>query len=254
VLSRNPQPAGVPGDVEIARGDLSAPDTLDESLEGVDTVFLVWVAPFAAAAPALERIARHAGQVVFLSSPHNVQHPFFQQPNTLRAVHAGIEQLIEASGLRWTFLRPGAFALNSRNWWAPQIKKGDVVRWFYAAAASAPIHERDIAAVAVRALRDETHHGKEYVLTGPDSLTQREQVQIIGDAIGRRLSFEELSPESGRQELLKMMPPSIAEMLLTAYAAAVDRPAFVTSTVEEVTGTPAASFHQWAVDHAAEFA
>ena len=254
VLSRNPQPASVPGGVEIARGDLSAPDTLDESLKGVDAVFLVWVSPFAAAAPALERIARHAGQVVFLSSPHNVQHPFFQQPNTLRGVHAGIEQLIEALGLRWTFLRPGAFALNSRNWWAPQIKKGDVVRWFYAAAASAPIHERDIAAVAVRALRDETHHGKEYVLTGPDSLTQREQVQIIGDAIGRRLSFEELSPESGRQELLKMMPPSIADMLLTAYAAAVDRPAFMTSTVEQLTGTPAASFHQWAVDHAAEFA
>ena len=254
VLSRNPQPASVPGGVEIARGDLSAPDTLDESLEGVDTVFLVWVAPFAAAAPALERIARHAGQIVFLSSPHNVQHPFFQQPNTLRAVHAGIEQLIEASGLRWTFLRPGAFALNSRNWWAPQIKNGDVVRWFYAAAATAPIHERDIAAVAVRTLRDETHHGKEYVLTGPESLTQREQVRIIGDAIGRRLSFEEWSPESGRQELLKMMPPPIADMLLTAYAAAVDLPALVTSTVADVTGTPAASFHQWAVDHAAEFA
>jgi uncharacterized protein YbjT (DUF2867 family) len=254
VLSRNPQPASVPDDVEIARGDLSAPETLDESLEGVETVFLVWVAPFAAAAPALERIARHAGQIVFLSSPHNVQHPFFQQPNTLRAVHAGIEQLIEASGLRWTILRPGAFALNSRNWWAPQIKRGDVVRWSYAAAATAPIHERDIAAVAVRTLRDETHHGKEYVLTGPESLTQREQVQIIGDAIGRRLSFEELSPESGRRELLKTMPPPIADMLLTAYAAAVDRPAFVTSTVEEVTGTPAASFHQWAVDHAAEFA
>jgi hypothetical protein len=29
---------------------------------------------------------------------------FFQQPNALRAVHAGLEQLIEASGLRWTVL------------------------------------------------------------------------------------------------------------------------------------------------------
>lgn len=253
-LSRNPQSANLPAGVDVVRGDLAAPETIDEALQGVDAVFLVWVAPFAAAPPAIERIARHAGQIVLLTSPHRVQHPFFQQPNSLRAVHAGIEQLIEDAGLQWTFLRPGAFAMNARNWWAPQIKRGDVVRWFYADAATAPIHERDIAAVAARALCEDGHAQKEYVLTGPESLTQREQVRVIGDAIGRRLSFDEMSPDTGRQELLTMMPPHIADMLLTAYGAAVGRPAYVTSTVAEVTGTPAATFHRWAVDHAADFA
>jgi uncharacterized protein YbjT (DUF2867 family) len=252
-LSRNPQSASLPADVEVVRGDLSAPDTLDDSLAGVDAVFLVWVAPFAAAAPAIERMARHAKQIVFLTSPHRVLHPFFQQPNALRAVHAGIEQLIEDSGLQWTFVRPGAFAMNARNWWASQIKNGDVVRWFHADAATAPIHERDIAAVAARVLSEEGHSGKEYVLTGPESLTQREQVEMIGDAIGRRLSFDDLSPDAARRELLTMMPPHIADMLLTAYGAAVDRPAYVTSTVREITGTPATTFRQWAVDHAADF-
>jgi uncharacterized protein YbjT (DUF2867 family) len=164
-----------------------------------------------------------------------------------------VEQLIEASGVQWTFLRPGAFALNCRNWWAPQIRNGDVVRWFHAAAATAPIDERDIAAVAVRALCDEGHSGMEYVLTGPESLTQREQVGIIGDAIGRPLRFDELSPESARRELLAMTPPAIADMLLSAYGAAVDRPAFVTSTVADVSGAPARSFHDWAVEHATAF-
>ena len=252
-LSRSPHSANLPHDVEVVRGDLSAPDTLDACLDGVDAVFLVWVAPFAAAAPAVERIASHAERLVLLTSPHRTPHPFFQQPNVLRSIHAGIEQLVEASGVQWTFLRPGAFALNCRNWWAPQIKKGDVVRWFYAAAATAPIDERDIAAVAVRALCDEGHAGREYMLTGPESLTQREQVDIIGDAIGRPLRFEELSPESARRELLTLMPPSIADMLLSAYAAAVDRPAFVTTTVADVSGVPARSFRDWAVDHAAAF-
>src|SRR6266850_4135716 len=255
VVSRNPQSAHLPDEVEIVRGDLTAPESLDACLEGVDAVFLVWVAPLAAAAPALQRIARHAAQIVFLSSPHRVQHPFFQQPNTLRSVHAGMEQLIEASGLRCTFLRPGAFALNARNWWAPQIRHGDVVRWFYAAAATAPIHERDIAAVAVRALRDEGYDGREHVLTGPASLTQREQVQIIGEAIGRPLRFEELSRESAREQMLAMTyPPPVADMLLNAYAAAVGQPALVTSTVLDVTGAPARSFDEWAADHAGDFA
>jgi uncharacterized protein YbjT (DUF2867 family) len=252
-MSRDPHSARLPADVEVVRGDLSAPDTLDACLDGVDSVFLVWIAPLAAAAPALERIAARARQIVLLTSPHRTPHPFFQQPNGLRLVHAGVEQLIEASGLRWTFLRPGPFAINCRNWWAPQIRSGDVVRWFYGDAETAPVHERDIAAVAVRALCDEGHDGQEYVLTGPASLTQRALVQIIGDAIGRSLRYEELPHAAAREQMIAMMPPPAADMLLSAYAHAVGLPALVTSTVREVTGTPARSFHDWAVDHSGDF-
>jgi len=252
-LSRNPQSANLPKDVEVARGDLAVPGTLDTALEGVDAVFLVWVLPLAAAATTLQRIASHAERIVLLTSAHRTAHPFFQQPNALRSVHAGIEQLVETTGLQWTFLRPGAFAINCLNWWAPQIRDGDVVRWFHADAATAPLHERDIAAVAAHALCEEGHNGMKYVLTGPESLTQREQVHIIGDAIGRPLRFEEVSPESARRSILAMWPAPLADMLLSAYGAAVDRPAFVTSTVADVTGTPARSFHDWAVEHAGEF-
>jgi uncharacterized protein YbjT (DUF2867 family) len=38
--------------------------------QGVDAVFLVWVAPFAVAAPVIERIARHAEQIVLLTSQY----------------------------------------------------------------------------------------------------------------------------------------------------------------------------------------
>ena len=253
-MSRNPGSANLPSDVEIVPGDLAVPETLDGCLDGVDSVFLVWLAPLAAAAAAIERIATHPRQIVLLTSPHRTPHPFFQQPNGLRVIHAGVEQMVEASGLRWTFLRPGPFAINCRNWWAPQLRDGDVVRWCYADAATAPVHERDIAAVAVRALCDEGHDGKEHVLTGPASLTQREQVEIIGDAIGRPLRYEELSREAAREQMLAMkFPPPVADMLLNAYAAAVGQPALVTSTVLDVTGAPARSLHDWAVDHASDF-
>ena len=252
-MSRTPQSAGLPDDVEVIGGDLCAPETLERCLDGVDAVLLVWVAGLAPAAPALERIARHARRIVFVSSPHNIQHPFFQQPNGLRLIHAGVDDLIRNSGLQWTLLRPGAFALNSRNWWGPQIRQGNVVRWFYADAETAPVHEADIAAVAVRALRDEGHDRKEYVLTGPESLTQREQVRDIGEAIGRPLSFKELSPDAARQQLLSLWPAPVQDMLLSAYGAAVGQPALVTSTIADVTGKPAASFYQWAVEHAKDF-
>ena len=74
------------------------------------------------------------------------------------------------------------------------------------AAPTAPIDERDIAAVAVRALCEDGHAGAEYVLTGPQSLSQFEQMATIGDVIGRSLRIEEISPEEARRELLAVMP------------------------------------------------
>jgi uncharacterized protein YbjT (DUF2867 family) len=231
-----------------------APETLDDALDNVGAVFLVWVAPLAPAARAIERIASCAERIVFLSAPIRTNHPFFQQPNEFRHVHAGVEDLIEKSGARWTILRPSPFALNCRNWWAPQIRNGDVVRWFHGAAQTAAVHERDIAAVAVRALCEERHNGREYVLTGPESLTQREQLAIIRDAIGRTLELDEVSPDTARAEVIAAWPAWVADMLLSAYAAAVGRPALVTSTIEEITGTAARVFREWALDHAAHFA
>lgn len=43
-------------------------------------------------------------------------------------------------------------------------------------AALAPVHEADIAAVATAALLHDGHAGQRYELTGPQSLTHREQV------------------------------------------------------------------------------
>jgi uncharacterized protein YbjT (DUF2867 family) len=250
-LSRQARPANLPGDVEAVRGDLSLPETLDAALANVGAVFLVWTAPFASAAAAIERIASRAERIVFLSAPLRTNHPFYQQPNERRWEAVGLDDLIEQSATRWTVLRPGPFALNCRNWWAPQIRNSDVVRWFHGAAQTAAVHEHDIAAVAVRALCDNGHDRQDYLLTGPESLTQREQLAIIGETIGRTLVFEEVSSAVVRRELL---PPAwLADMLLSAYGAAVDLPALVTSTIEEVTGTPARTFRQWASDHAADF-
>jgi uncharacterized protein YbjT (DUF2867 family) len=261
-LARNPDSANLPAQIEIVRGDLTIPDTLDRPLEDVDAVFLVWVAPRTAVTPALARIARHVQRVVFLSSPHRTAHPFFQQPgwrlgepmaNPFAALQSEIERRIEASGVQWTFLRPGMFSANARLWWAPKIRAGDVLRWPYAQAPTAPIHELDIAAVAARALCEEGHGGLDYVLTGPQSLSQFEQVSIIGEVIGRSLRFEEISPEEARRELPAVMPPPVVGMLLNAWEAGIGQPAFVTSTVADITGRPARTFRDWVIDHIADF-
>ena len=177
----------MPPQIEAVRGDLTLPESLNACMDGVDVVFLVWVAPPATVAPALKRITRSARRIVFLSAPLKTAHPLFQQPNPARNLGLQIERIIEASGCQWTFLRPVMFAANARGWWGEQIRGGDIVRWPYLSVPTAPIDERDIAAVAVRALCEDAHTRAEYVLTGPQSLSQFEQLSTIGRAIGRSL-------------------------------------------------------------------
>jgi uncharacterized protein YbjT (DUF2867 family) len=252
-LVRNPNAAGLPSHVEVAYGDLTRPETLEQCLDGIDTVFLVWVAAAEAVASALEQIAKRARRIVLLSAPLKTPHPLFQQPNSSRARAELLERLISTSGLDWTFLRPGMFAQNALGWWAPQIRAGDVVRWPYLEVPTAPIDERDIAAVAVRTLLEDGQSGAEYVLTGPQSLSQFEQIATIGSVLGRSLRIEEISPECWLSEPPSFMPSFVAKYLLDAWAAAIGQPAFLTSTVAELTGSPARTFFQWATDHASYF-
>jgi uncharacterized protein YbjT (DUF2867 family) len=232
-------------------GDLTAPESLDAALRGVGAVFLVWTVPPATAPAVMERLATYVRRVVFLSSPHQTPHPFFQQPNPMALVHAGIERLIADAGLESVIIRPGMFASNSVAWWAPAVRAG-VVRWPYGAAETAPVDDRDVAAVAARTLYQDGQAGGDYVLTGPESLTQAAQVRILGEVLRLRVRFEELSPDEFRSETAGSWPRPVVDMLLDAWAATMGRPAFVSSAAPDILGT-SRTFRQWAADHAAAF-
>jgi uncharacterized protein YbjT (DUF2867 family) len=250
---RSDAAATLPANVEVVTGDLTVPESLDAGLRGVGAVFLVWTAPPTTAPAVVERLATHVRRVVFLSSPHRTPHPFFQQPNPMAVLHADIERLIAAAGLESTIIRPGVFASNVVYWWATAIRAGDPVRWPYAAAETAPVDDRDVSAVAARTLSQDGHAGGDYVLTGPESLSQAEQVSIIGDVLGRPIDFEELSPDEFRRETDGSWPRPVVDMLLAAWSATMGRPAFITSTVSDILGSPPRSFHRWVADHAAVF-
>ncbi|GAA4215830.1 NAD(P)H-binding protein [Microbispora amethystogenes] len=252
LVRRSESAATLPAGVEIVTGDLTVPESLDAALHAIGTVFLVWTAPPQTAAAVVDRLAAHAQRIVYLSAPHRTPHPFFQQPNPMAALHAEIERLIAATGLDSTIVRPGMFASNALLWWSAAIRGEGVVRWPYGAAETAPVDDRDVAAVVARTLREDGHAGGDYVLTGPESLTQAEQIRIIGETLGRRLTFEELSPDEFRREAPEASRPAV-DMLLAAWNAATGRPAYVASTVSDLLGRPARTFRQWVTDHATSF-
>ncbi|MEU9124891.1 NAD(P)H-binding protein [Streptomyces sp. NPDC048506] len=256
-LTRNPATAGLPDGVDVRQGDLADSGALETAAQGADAVFLMW--PFhddAPAATVVNALKRCVGQVVFLSSGAVLDGIVPErQPHPVGRSHAAVERLIERSGLRWTHLRPSTFAANTV-WWADQIRVGDVVQGAYGAVPMALLHEADIAAVAVRALTESGHDRAVHVLTGPEVLTQAEQVRTIGEVLGRPVRWQELSREAARQRLLAdpEFPDTFVDPLLDGYAAMLAAPPTATTdTVESVTGRPARTFRTWVGDHAADF-
>lgn len=248
-LVRDPGAAVLPAGVDRVQGDLADADSLTTALKGVDTVFLVFPTMRAddAAPSVIDAMARHTGRIVYLSTAGADEHT-----DGILGSHGRMERLVETSGMDWTFLRPRGFAANTLMW-ADQIRAGDTVRWIHGAATRSLIHEHDIASVAVRALTEDGHGAARYHLTGPARLTQVEQVTTIGEVIGRPLRFEEVPPEVARREFFSDLPRAFADSILAGHAAMVREPEPVTTTVADLTGTPARTFRQWAEDHAADF-
>jgi uncharacterized protein YbjT (DUF2867 family) len=249
-LTRRPQEAAWPAEVEVVAGDLGDAGSLRTALDGVDAVFLFAVP---GSGEGFVAAAREAGvrRVVLLSSGA-VDDAAEAQEDPIAAYHAEIEHALRGSGLEWTFLRPDVFAANTLMW-AGQTRSGDVVRGAYAAAAAAPVHEADIAAVAVAALTEDGHGGRTYELTGPESLTHAEQAMLIGAVLGRPITYQELPADTVKEMMSAHVPAPILDGIFRIWAGSVGRTAPTTADIEKVTGRPARSYRDWVRDHAAAF-
>jgi uncharacterized protein YbjT (DUF2867 family) len=259
VLARDPARASVAlgAGVEAAGGDLGVPDTLTPALDGVDAVFLVF--PSVTADPAardlVATLTKRVRRIVYLSAHGvpDVPASGAEPDGTILGSHAHLEGLIAASATQYTFLRSSGFAANTLAW-APQIRQSDVLRWFAAEAKRALVHEADLGAVAARALTEDGHQRMAYHLTGPQQLTQVEQLAAIGAALGRRLRFEEMDAGQAAAQLFSAMPRGVAAAIIAAHEAMVTQPEPVTDTIGRLLGRPALTFAQWACDHVRDFA
>jgi uncharacterized protein YbjT (DUF2867 family) len=254
VLARDPAKAAKLGaGVSVVRGDLAAPETLGPAFAGVTKAFVLSTGP---------DLARLAGNAVDAAKKAGVAHVVllsvlgaeFEPSFELGRWHRESERKLEASGLAWTFLRPGSFASNALSW-VSSIKAQGVVYSPYGEGKSAPIDPRDIAAVAVKALLAPGHEGKAYSLTGSAAITTGEQVAKISAAIGRPLRFVDVPPEAARDGMLEAgMHPLLVDALLELMARVrAGHGATVSTAVADVLGRPARTFDAWLHDHVAAF-
>ncbi len=254
-LARDPAKLeGVKGAFEIAKGDLSRPETLDAAFAGVRAAFVMCVgAGMAALAGNAAAAAKRAGveRVVFLSS--SSAGAAFE--TRLGGWHRAAEAAVKASGVAFTILRPGGFSSNALQWVRAIKTQGAVFRPT-GDGKTAPIDPDDIAAVAVKALTAPGHEGKTYALSGPEALSMAEQVAKIGAAIGKPLRFVDVTPEAAREGMVQQgMPEAFIQAMLEIGAEVrAGHAGAVTTTVEEILGRKAVTFDAWVARNVAAFA
>ncbi len=252
-LSRDPSKARFDGRVELVAGDLTKPETLPAAVAGVDRVFSLGVGPQIGAqegnlAQASKKVGAH--RIVNIS----VLGAGEAGRGGVAEWHTAGEQAIRDSGVAWTFVRPGAFMSNAM-FWKATIKNLGKVFSNYGDGKVTPIHPRDIAAVAVRALTTPGHEGKAYPLTGPQAIGVAEQVRILSDAIGKPIEYVPITDEVAREQMQKAGIPTYYIDALLPFGAHVraGKASTVLDTVEQVTGKRALTFADWARDYADVF-
>ena len=229
-LTNNPEKAALPPPVEVVRGYLGRVETLHGVFDGVEKVYL---APLEKTVREVTALAAKAGvrHIVDVSGPKD-------------SWWGPVATAVEESGAAWTHLSPGEF-MDNLLIWAEQIRTTGEVRDGYPQAANAPIDLGDIAAVAARALLEDGHAGKEYLLTGPETLTRAEMVRHIGAALGREVPFVEVRHD----EAVAVLEPFMGEFArwyVEGMRDFVEHPQQANRVVEEITGRPATTFAQWA--------
>jgi uncharacterized protein YbjT (DUF2867 family) len=254
-VTRDPAAAALPAGVEVVEGDPSRPATIAAFLGDASSLFLLPRAVGLAAGELLVLARERGAKRVVTLSAINVDDPLDEQPSRSNGDrNKEVEDATVGSGLEWVSLRASSFAVNTLGAWGAQIRAGDVVRGPYASFAESPVHERDLAAVAARALRTDELVGRKLALTGPQSLTHQQMAAVIGEVIGRPLRYQEIPPEAARQAMVQRgFPAPFVDALLARYARGVGQAAPVTRGVEEALGRPARSYAQWVADHAAAF-
>jgi uncharacterized protein YbjT (DUF2867 family) len=251
VTTRDPDKAGFPKSVEVVDGDFSSGGLPASALNGVSRAFVF---------PALggidgflaKAVRSDIEQLVLLSSLSAAGGHERDLGSVSNVHHLAIEQAVAATGIPTTVLRPGDLA-NNLLFWSWSIRTSGTVYGPYGTSAQAPVHEADVAAVAAVALTTDGHAGNVYPMTGPRAISRIEQLATIGAAIGRRLTFEEISPTQFTEQMSQYIAPAVIAMLLDYWSDTVTEPDVVLTTVETVTGHPARTLAQWAQDHLDDF-
>lgn len=183
---------------EIVKGDVTRPETLDEWMQGVDTVIHLVAIPMEKGKRTYEAInyqgtvnvveaAKRAGVRRFINMCQNGATP--DHFSSFLRSKGRAQAYVAASGLDWTAVRPSVI-------WGPQDEFANVqarliqmTPFVFPVVGDGktpfqPVYVGDVVEAIVRSISDPSTIGHEYELGGPEVLTYEQIVDRVLKALG----------------------------------------------------------------------
>ena len=223
-------------DVALVPFDFEDPSTYETATDGVDMVFLL--------GPPL---------VTNLDSLLTPFIDFLKKKEIKRVVYVGslgmekladlpfhviLTEKLKKDGFDYTILKPSFFAQNFKNYeWENIVQRGIT----YAPAGSgrvAFVDVNDIARVAANALTQDGHAGKEYEITGPETLSYADAASILSEVTNKKIVYSNPTPEEYTGALQSAGAPGfIAPYMISVYSLIANNEVNIVSpVVEQLTG------------------
>lgn len=232
---------------EIYLGDLDQEQSIDAALDGIDKVYLcTWNGPTASSQGrnVIEAIKRVG------SNPLVVRHSAFgaDDSDLIKQIKE-VDHALKESGIPWLSIKP-TFFMQNLLMASSSIQSDGNIYWDWADGKVGMIDVRDVADSAFGGLTGKTEQGKEYILTGPDSISMQEVAESFTKEFGKQVNYVAVPHEASKASMMEMGFP---EYIVDGYVElsrgfAQGFANRVTGNVELLTGHPARSIHDFVKD------
>ena len=237
--------------VDVLKGDLEDPASIDAAMQGVSRVVLVSPPVVQQELNVIDSAVRAGVEhVVKITAKASADSPIARRRN-----QAEIESALIASGIGYTLLRNNAYMQNFLMM-APGIAKTDSFSTATGDGRIGHIDARDVAAVAAGiAASPSAHIRKTYWPTGPEVLSGAEVAAVLSRVLDRTITFHPITLEEQKQAMIDVgLPEAVADDNARAVALMADGDCdYLTDDVLSILGRAPRSFEQFARDHAAAF-
>jgi uncharacterized protein YbjT (DUF2867 family) len=243
--------------IEAARLDPEDPASLQRAVEGVEAVFLAsqFSPHIAEAHLKIANTAKSAGVKRFVQLSTVGANPQMCCARLLRWLGQAETGVAACPDVALTRLRP-SYMLQMLFEFAPTIAQQGLIAGPFRSTPWSWVDARDVASVAVAALKDPSHAGRIYTVTGSESLSFPQIADRLSHILGKPVRYHDITANEARGWLqAKGLSPVMIEAKLELWDACASNMLNVApnSVVQDVTGRPPRTLEDFIHDHKARF-
>lgn len=243
--------------IEAVRLDPEDPGSLQRAVEGVEAVFLAsgFSLHIAEAHLKIANAAKAAGVKRFVQLSGVGANPQMCCARILRWLGQAESGVAACPDVALTRVRP-AYMLQLLFEFAPTIAQQGLIAGPFRSTPWSWVDARDVAAVAVAALKDPSHAGRIYTVTGSESLSFPQIADRLSHILGKPVRYQDITANEARGWLQsKGLSPVMIEAKLEFWDACASNMLNVppNSVVQEITGRPPRSLEEFVQDYKTRF-